>query len=171
MDNTVRPDLPTRQRFVRHLHMCPMNRSYGGRGKNLPETQGLVVGAKFTQRGVTALIDSRDIHLLMIGAAGVGKTANFLYPCIEYACASGMNFICTDTKGDLYRNYADIARKYYGYNISILDLRNPTRSAGDNILGMVNKYMDLYLETPPMDRMRFLWRSGGTSYQCNPVDC
>lgn len=117
-------------------------------GKNLPETQGLVVGAKFTQRGVTALIDSGDIHLLMIGAAGVGKTANFLYPCIEYACASGMSFICTDTKGDLYRNYADIARKYYGYNISILDLRNPTRSDGDNILGMVNKYMDLYLENP-----------------------
>lgn len=117
-------------------------------GKNLPKTQGLVVGAKFTQRGVTALIDSGDIHLLMIGAAGVGKTANFLYPCIEYACASGMSFICTDTKGDLYRNYADIARKYYGYNISILDLRNPTRSDGDNILGMVNKYMDLYLENP-----------------------
>ena len=59
-----------------------------------------------------------------------------------------MSFICTDTKGDLYRNYADIARKYYGYNISILDLRNPTRSDGDNILGMVNKYMDLYLENP-----------------------
>ena len=31
---------------------------------------------------------------------------------------------------------------------SILDLRNPTRSDGDNILGMVNKYMDLYLENP-----------------------
>ena len=46
-------------------------------GKNPPKTQGLVVGAKFTQRGVTALIDSGDIHLLMIGAAGVGKTANF----------------------------------------------------------------------------------------------
>ena len=59
-----------------------------------------------------------------------------------------MSFICTDTKGDLYRNYANIARKYYGYNISILDLRNPTRSDGDNILGMVNKYMDLYLEEP-----------------------
>ena len=117
-------------------------------GKNLPEIQGLVVGAKFTLRGVTALIDSGDIHLLMIGAAGVGKTANFLYPCIEYACASGMSFVCTDTKGDLYRNYANIARKYYGYNISILDLRNPTRSDGDNILGMVNKYMDLYLEDP-----------------------
>ncbi len=117
-------------------------------GKNLPETQGIVVGGKFSHGGVTALIDSGDIHLLMIGAAGVGKTANFLYPCIEYACASGMSFLCTDTKGDLFRNYAGIAEKYYGYKISILDLRNPTRSDGDNILGMVNKYMDLWLEDP-----------------------
>ena len=45
----------------------------------------------------------------MIGAAGVGKTANFLYPNIEYACASGMSFLTTDTKGDLFRNYAGIA--------------------------------------------------------------
>ena len=94
------------------------------------------------------MVDSGDIHLLMIGAAGVGKTANFLYPCIEYACASGMSWLCTDTKGDLFRNYAGIAQKYYGYQTSILDLRNPTCSDGDNILGMVNKYMDLYLENP-----------------------
>lgn len=117
-------------------------------GKHLPEVQGIVVGGLFSRTGVTALVDSGDIHLLMIGAAGVGKTANFLYPCIEYACASGMSWLCTDTKGDLYRNYAGIAQKYYGYQTSILDLRNPTCSDGDNILGMVNKYMDLYLENP-----------------------
>ena len=92
--------------------------------------------------------DSGDIHCLMIGAAGVGKTANFLYPNIEYACASGMSFLTTDTKGDLFRNYAGIAKEYYGYRISILDLRNPTRSDGNNILTLVNKYMDEYLKNP-----------------------
>ena len=117
-------------------------------GKHLPKVQGIVVGGLFSKTGVTALVDSGDIHLLMIGAAGVGKTANFLYPGIEYACASGMSWLCTDTKGDLFRNYAGIAQKYYGYQTSILDLRNPTCSDGDNILGMVNKYMDLYLENP-----------------------
>lgn len=117
-------------------------------GKHLPKAQGIVVGGLFSRTRVTALVDSGDIHLLMIGAAGVGKTANFLYPCIEYACASGMSWLCTDTKGDLFRNYAGIAQKYYGYQTSILDLRNPTCSDGDNILGMVNKYMDLYLENP-----------------------
>ncbi len=115
------------------------------RGENLPAAQGLVVGYKKHGAGITALVDEGDIHCLMIGAAGVGKTANFLYPNIEYACASGMSFVTTDTKGDLFRNYAGIAKDHYGYRISILDLRNPTRSDGGNILTMVNKYMDEYL--------------------------
>lgn len=118
------------------------------RGENLPEEQGLVVGYQKRGRNISALVDTGDIHCLMIGAAGVGKTANFLYPNIEYACASGMSFVTTDTKGDLFRSYAGIAKKYYGYRISILDLRNPTRSDGDNILMLVNRYMDAWLAHP-----------------------
>ena len=49
---------------------------------------------------------------------------------------------------DLFRNYAGIAKDYYGYKISVLDLRNPTRSDGDNILQLVNRYMDAYMENP-----------------------
>ena len=58
----------------------------------------------------TALVDSGDIHCLMIGAAGVGKTANFLYPNIEYACASGMSFLTTDTKGDLFETMLELRK-------------------------------------------------------------
>ena len=65
-------------------------------GKPLP--QGIVVGC-VGKTATTALVDDQDVHALMIGAAGVGKTAYFLYPNIEYACASGMSFISTDTKG------------------------------------------------------------------------
>ena len=38
----------------------------------------------------------RNTNGMMIGAAGVGKTAYWLYPNIEYACASGMSFLSTD---------------------------------------------------------------------------
>ena len=41
------------------------------------------------------------------------------------------------------RNYGNIA-KGYGYRVSVIDLRNPTRSNGNNLLHLVNKYMDLY---------------------------
>ena len=85
------------------------------RGENLPAAQGLVLGSMERAGKLYALVDTGDVHCLMIGAAGVGKTAHFLYPNIEYACACGMSFLTTDTKGDLYRNYAGIAKKE-GYN-------------------------------------------------------
>ena len=113
-----------------------------------PTEQGIVVGCKSHRGGTTALVDTGDVHALMIGAAGVGKTAYWLYPCIEYACATGMSFLSTDTKGDVVRNYGTIAEKYYGYNVSVIDLRNPTRSHGNNLLHLVNKYFDLYKLDP-----------------------
>ena len=109
--------------------------------------QGIVVGCKGGKHSTTAMIDTGDVHVLMIGAAGVGKTAFWLYPCIEYACASGMSFLSTDTKGDVMRNYGSIA-KDYGYKVSVIDLRNPTRSNENNILYLVNKYTDLYAKHP-----------------------
>ena len=109
--------------------------------------QGIIVGCKGRKKNTTAMVDTGDVHALMIGAAGVGKTAYWLYPCIEYACASGMSFLSTDTKGDVMRNYGGVAKEY-GYNVSVIDLRNPTKSNGNNLLNLVNKYMDLYKEHP-----------------------
>lgn len=112
-----------------------------------PTEQGIVVGCESKGNETVALVDSGDVHCMMIGAAGVGKTAYWLYPNIEYACATGMSFMTTDTKGDIMRNYGLIAEKYYGYKISVIDLRNPMRSHGNNLLHLVNKYMDLFAST------------------------
>lgn len=114
------------------------------KGENLPKEQGLVVGCTGRKNNTVALVDTGDVHALMLGAAGVGKTAYWMYPCIEYALASGMSFMSTDTKGDIMRNYGTIAQKYYGYKVSVIDLRNPTKSNGNNLLQLVNKYNDLY---------------------------
>ena len=120
------------------------------KGEHLPkqDDQGIVVGCEGKGGSTTALVDTNDVHALMIGAAGVGKTAYFLYPNLEYACASGMSFVTSDTKGDLYRHYGKIAKEYYGYNVAVIDLRNPTKSDGNNLLHLVNKYMDLWKENP-----------------------
>ena len=114
-------------------------------GQPLP--QGIILGCK-GRKNTVALVDSDDIHVMMIGASGVGKTAYFLYPNLEYACASGMSFLALDTKGDLARNYGAIARDIYGYNISIVDLREPTRSDGNNLLTLINRYMDIVRREP-----------------------
>ena len=137
----------------------PFRVSAWRRGIKRPTAQGLVVGSvappsagkkqSFLRRGrIYALVDCDDVHLLMIGASGVGKTAFFLYPNLEYACACGMSFLALDTKGDLARNYGSIAQKYYGYRVSVIDLRNPTRSDGNNVLTLINRYMDLARKDP-----------------------
>ncbi len=140
----------TKKEIERTYHHIPFNVQEWRKGINLPidekgnAIQGLVVGCKGSNGSVTGIVDIGDVHCLMIGAAGVGKTAFFLYPNLEYACASGMSFITTDTKGDLARNYGTIAKENYGYRVAVIDLRNPTRSDGNNLLHLVNKYMDLY---------------------------
>ena len=53
------------------------------KGVSLPTEQGLVLGCKGKKGELTALVDSDDIHCLMIAASGAGKTAFFLYPNLE----------------------------------------------------------------------------------------
>ncbi len=126
----------------------PFQTALWRRGECLPGAQGLVLGCSGKKGQLTALVDSDDIHCLMIGASGVGKTAFFLYPNLEYACASGMSFFASDTKGDLARNYGAIARDCYGYQVAVVDLRNPTRSDGYNLLTLINHYMDVCRKEP-----------------------
>ncbi len=134
-----------------------MSRSGEGTGaaEQPPTEQGLVLGCKGKKGELTALVDSDDIHCFMIAASGAGKTAFFLYPNLEYACASGMSWLALDSKGDLARNYGTIAKECYGYNnISVIDLRNPTRSDGNNLLTLINRYMDIARKS------RGIWRPG-----------
>lgn len=141
----------TKAEIKRTFSSLPFEPQKWRKSENLPHSrkgdvvQGTIVGCKTHGKKTTAIVDTADVHTLMIGAAGVGKTAYFLYPNLELACASGMSFISTDTKGDVARNYGKIAATHYGYNVSVLDLRNPTRSHENNILHLVNKYMDIYL--------------------------
>ncbi len=134
----------TKKEIRRTYKHIPFRPKSWRRGEALPLVQGIILGSDGKKNEVTALVDTDDVHTLMIGASGVGKTTFFLYPNLEYACATGMSFLCTDTKGDLFRNYGAIARDHYGYNIAVIDLRNPTRSDGNNLLHLVNKYMDEY---------------------------
>ena len=135
----------TNQEINKTYETIPFNPKLWRKKRPTLPSQGIIVGYKRKRGKVYAIVDNSDVHTLMIGSAGVGKTAFFLYPNLEFACASGMSFLCTDTKGDLFRNYATIAEKYYGYKVSVIDLRNPLQSHHFNMLHLVNRYMDIYL--------------------------
>ena len=72
-----------------------LRRPVAGKPKRNPKKKSKVlskVKKMIEEQGdIRALVDSDDIHCLMIGASGVGKTAFFLYPNLEYACASALS--------------------------------------------------------------------------------
>ena len=138
----------TKQEIRRTYQHIPFSPQLWRQGQDLPEVQGLILGSTGRKGKVMALVDTGDIHCLMIGASGVGKTAFFLYPNLEFACACGMSCLILDTKGDLARNYGSIAQNCYGYQVAVIDLRNPTRSDGFNFLTLVNHYMDKARKKP-----------------------
>ena len=87
----------TRREIRRTYLHVPFEPELWRKGEHLPKEQGIVVGCE-GKKATTALVDTGDVHAIMIGAAGVGKTAYWLYPCLEYALASGMSFASTGSK-------------------------------------------------------------------------
>lgn len=142
------------------------------KGKNLPTEAGILLGnwhekakrvnkkgfVKYLDKNdgwhggtVKAFLCTNDTHALLVASSGAGKTAFFLDPQIEYALATGISFVVTDTKGDIDRQYSYIAEKYYGYKTVSLNLRSPMRSSKFNILHMVSKYTKLYKDAAAKD--------------------
>ncbi|WP_141825655.1 type IV secretory system conjugative DNA transfer family protein [Clostridium sp. KNHs216] len=139
----------TKQEIQETYDDIPFEPRLWRKGKHLPdEPDGASVLGMLEGRGdVRARIDNSDSHTLILSTTGGRKTTGFLYPNLEFICACGCSFLATDTKGDVFRDYAGIAQKYYHYTPYVIDLRNPTRSHGFNLLHLVNKYTDLFKET------------------------
>ncbi len=71
----------------------------------------------------------QPIHTLVTGTTSSGKTWRFVVPTIQLMCrtASKPSFVVTDPKGELYENCANLLKKE-GYDVKVLDLRDPTAS-------------------------------------------
>ncbi len=69
------------------------------------------------------------IHTLCVGTTSSGKTSRFVVPSLQLMSmtASKPSFVITDPKGELYEKCANKFKKE-GYDVKILDLRNPSES-------------------------------------------
>ncbi len=81
-----------------------------------------------------------EMHALIVGTTGSGKTTFVLEPAIRIYAHSAEKpcMVITDPKGELYNNHSIQLRKE-GYRIIVLDLRNPYSSSRWN--PMDNAYM------------------------------
>jgi len=78
---------------------------------------------------------SKPTHTLVIGTTGSGKTTTFINPTIQILAETQNkpSMLISDPKGELYSLHAN-ALKQRGYDIKILDLRNPFNSVKWNPL-------------------------------------
>lgn len=73
-------------------------------------------------------------NILVFGPPGSGKSFNFVKPTLLQAVRSGKSVVVTDTKGELWADTAEYARKH-GYIVRRYDLKNPAYSDGWDVLG------------------------------------
>lgn len=93
------------------------------------ETDGIVIGAEKKGSSVE-IITTSQLHSLIVGTTGSGKTTGFVDQNIEILAKSKTkpSLIITDPKKELFDNHSKNLAKE-GYQISVLDLREPYRSA------------------------------------------
>ena len=78
---------------------------------------------------------SKPAHTLVIGTTGSGKTTTFVNPMIQILgeTKTKPSMFISDPKGELYADHAEALKKR-GYEVKVLDLRNPYNSVRWNPL-------------------------------------
>lgn len=97
---------------------------------------GNVLGMDLTKLKVW--IDTDDTNTLIIGTSRSGKTRTFLFPTIWELGKTGESMILTDPKGEIHE-LTHTYLKQQGYNVILLDFRDPRRGNHWNVMEPVNE--------------------------------
>jgi type IV secretion system protein VirD4 len=84
-------------------------------------------------------VDNGESHSLIIGSTGSGKTQGVVQPMVSILAKAGESMIITDPKGEIYRDNGTLLEKN-GYNIIVLNLRDPELGNAWNPLAMPYQY-------------------------------
>ena len=112
------------------------------------EVEGIPVKAEETKKDFDITL-AKPAHTLIIGTTGSGKTTTFISPTIQILAntKSKPSMLISDPKGELYALHAKSLLKR-GYDVKILDLRNPYCSIRWNPL---EKPFEMYQEMLSLD--------------------
>lgn len=87
----------------------------------------------YDERTKTIYVDGSDAHTLLIGATGSKKSRLVVMPMVHTIAATGENMIICDPKGEIYKRTAKYLKEE-GYNIHTINLREPQKGDGWNML-------------------------------------
>ena len=83
-------------------------------------------------------VDDGEAHNIVIGATGSGKTQAVVFPMVQSLAKKGESMIITDPKGEIYEQSGEMLRER-GYNIVLLNFRNPQNGNGWNPMALPYK--------------------------------
>lgn len=81
-------------------------------------------GLPIINNGKKMWVDNGEMHNLIMGATGSGKTQIVVFPLVYSLAKHNESMIITDPKGEIYETTGSMLRER-GYNIVILNFRNP----------------------------------------------
>ena len=96
-------------------------------------------GIPLINNGKEVWVDNGEYHSLVIGSTGSGKSQTVVNPLVNLLAKKGESMIITDPKGELYR-YCGGALKKRGYNIVVLNFRDPLQGNAWNPLNLPYQY-------------------------------
>jgi type IV secretion system protein VirD4 len=103
---------------------------------------GIISGMEKSSSGKEKVwLNDEDTHTLLIGATRSGKDRKILFPSIWELANAGESMIVGDPKGEMYITSKDYL-KSKGYNVIVLNFREPLKGNRWNILDLVNKSID-----------------------------
>ena len=90
------------------------------------QKDGIVIGAEKKTNKETEIVMTEQLHALIVGTTGSGKTTSFVDQNIAVLshCNTKPSLIISDPKKELYAKHAK-SLEAQGYRISVLDLREP----------------------------------------------
>ncbi len=106
----------------------------------------IVIGAAKKGNGVE-IIATKQLHALIVGTTGSGKTTGFVDQniCVLARSKGKPSIVISDPKKELYEKHANHLIKE-GYKISVLDLREPYSSARWNPMHVLTRRIRLIKE-------------------------
>lgn len=96
-------------------------------------------GIPLINNGKTMWVDNGGYHSIIIGSTGAGKTQITMFPLIKSLAKHDESMIVTDPKGELFEGTSAFLKKR-GYNVIILNFRDPQKGSGWNPLHLPYLY-------------------------------
>ena len=96
-------------------------------------------GIPLINDGKRMWVDDGEYHSIVMGSSGSGKTQMIILPMVKSLAKNDESMIITDPKGEIYEKTSKMLKER-GYNVVLLNFRNPQNGSGWNPLHLPYQY-------------------------------